>query len=388
MIQHVSPLVTGVLGVVLGALIAVLVMTLSKARARAATSGDPEPVLPPELRITVEHLRNPAAVLGAHDQLLAESLSAASSGLLRGRRIAQPDVLELVREARRDNEPGVLNIEVATGLGLPNRPLAVRVAPLGEGLVLLVADDRSEALRVDETRRDFVANITHELKTPIGAISLLAEAIADSTDDADAVKHFAGRMSTETARLNELIAQIIALSRLQSTDPLLAAVPIEVDDVIDDVLDQARALADNRGIALTHQRASEAVVRGDRNHIEAALRNLIQNAIAYSDAGARVAVTTRLVHDGTGDWVEIGVSDNGIGISEADQPRVFERFFRVDYGRSRANGGTGLGLSIVKHVASAHGGTVTLWSRLGQGSTFTLRLPARQPDHHAEGTAA
>ena len=388
MIQHVSPLVTGVLGVVLGALIAVLVMTLSKARARAATSGDPEPVLPPELRITVEHLRNPAAVLGAHDQLLAESLSAASSGLLRGRRIAQPDVLELVREARRDNEPGVLNIEVATGLGLPNRPLAVRVAPLGEGLVLLVADDRSEALRVDETRRDFVANITHELKTPIGAISLLAEAIADSTDDADAVKHFAGRMSTETARLNELIAQIIALSRLQSTDPLLAAVPIEVDDVIDDVLDQARALADNRGIALTHQRASEAVVRGDRNHIEAALRNLIQNAIAYSDAGARVAVTTRLVHDGTGDWVEIGVSDNGIGISEADQPRVFERFFRVDYGRSRASGGTGLGLSIVKHVASAHGGTVTLWSRLGQGSTFTLRLPARQPDHHAEGTAA
>ncbi|MCB0890960.1 MAG: two-component sensor histidine kinase [Propionibacteriaceae bacterium] len=383
-----SPLVTGVLGAVLGALIAVLVMTLSKARARAATSGDPEPVLPPELRITVEHLRNPAAVLGAHDQLLAESLSAASSGLLRGRRIAQPDVLELVREARRDNEPGVLNIEVATGLGLPNRPLAVRVAPLGEGLVLLVADDRSEALRVDETRRDFVANITHELKTPIGAISLLAEAIADSTDDADAVKHFAGRMSTETARLNELIAQIIALSRLQSTDPLLAAVPIEVDDVIDDVLDQARALADNRGIALTHQRASEAVVRGDRNHIEAALRNLIQNAIAYSDAGARVAVTTRLVHDGTGDWVEIGVSDNGIGISEADQPRVFERFFRVDYGRSRASGGTGLGLSIVKHVASAHGGTVTLWSRLGQGSTFTLRLPARQPDHHAEGTAA
>ncbi|MEZ5127475.1 MAG: ATP-binding protein [Micropruina glycogenica] len=383
-----SPLVTGVLGAVLGALIAVLVMTLSKARARAATSGDPEPVLPPELRITVEHLRNPAAVLGAHDQLLAESLSAASSGLLRGRRIAQPDVLELVREARRDNEPGVLNIEVATGLGLPNRPLAVRVAPLGEGLVLLVADDRSEALRVDETRRDFVANITHELKTPIGAISLLAEAIADSTDDADAVKHFAGRMSTETARLNELIAQIIALSRLQSTDPLLAAVPIEVDDVIEDVLDQARALADNRGIALTHQRASEAVVRGDRNHIEAALRNLIQNAIAYSDAGARVAVTTRLVHDGTGDWVEIGVSDNGIGISEADQPRVFERFFRVDYGRSRASGGTGLGLSIVKHVASAHGGTVTLWSRLGQGSTFTLRLPARQPDHHAEGTAA
>jgi two-component system sensor histidine kinase SenX3 len=388
MIQRVSPLVASVLGAVLGALVTLLVVTLVRARGRAGQSGDPLPVLPASLRITIEHLRNPAAVLGPHDELLAESISAASSGLLRGRRIAQADVLELVREARRDHEPGVLNIEVATGLGLPNRPLAVRVAPLGDDLVLLVADDRSEALRVDETRRDFVANITHELKTPIGAISLLAEAIADSTDDEDAVKHFAGRMTTETARLNELIAQIIALSRLQSTDPLLAAVPIEVDNVIDDVLDQARALADKRGIALAHQRAPEAFVRGDRNHIEAALRNLIQNAMAYSDAGARVAVTTRLVHDGTGDWVEIGVSDNGIGISEADQPRVFERFFRVDYGRSRANGGTGLGLSIVKHVASAHGGTVTLWSRLGQGSTFTLRLPARQPDHHAEGTAA
>ncbi len=383
-----NPLVACALGVVLGVLVTLFAMTLRRARQQASVAQEPRPLLAPQVRLVVEHLRGAAAVLGPHDELLAQSHSAASSGVVRGSRVAQPEVLELVREARRDEEPEALNIDVPTGLGLPARRLAVRVAPLGDGLVLLVADDRSEALRVDETRRDFVANITHELKTPIGAISLLAEAVAASADDADAVRHFAGRMATETARLDELISQIIALSRLQSTDPLLAAVPIVVDEVIDEIFDQSRAQAENRNVMLAHQRSSEAVIRGDRRHIEAALRNLIQNAIAYSDAGARVAVATRVVHDATGEWVEIAVSDNGIGIAEADQPRVFERFFRVDYGRSRANGGTGLGLSIVKHIASAHGGTVTLWSRLGQGSTFTLRLPAHQPDHHAEGTAA
>ena len=383
-----SPLVASALGVVVGVLVTLLWVIVWRARQQPPVPAEPQPLLAPQVRTTIEHLRVAAAILGPHDELLAESQSAASAGVVRGSRIAQSDVLELVREARRQEEPGVLNIDVATGLGLPERRLAVRVTPLGDGLVLLVADDRSEALRVDETRRDFVANITHELKTPIGAISLLAEAIADSSDDEAAVRHFAGRMTTEAARLNELISQIIALSRLQSTDPLLAAMPIRVDEVVDEVLDQSQAQAANRTVTLAHQRADQAAIRGDRQHIEAALRNLIQNAIAYSDPGARVAVTTRVVRDATGDWVDIGISDNGIGIGESDQPRVFERFFRVDYGRSRANGGTGLGLSIVKHIAAAHGGTVTLWSRLGQGSTFTLRLPALHPDHHPEGTAA
>ena len=388
MIQRVSPLVAAVVGAALGVLGTLLAVTLWRARDRSTAASEPRPLLSHQLRITIEHLRGAAAVLGPHDELLVASMGADSSGVIRGSRIATADVLELVREARRSEEPGVLNLDVATGLGIPARRLAVRVAPLGDGMVLLVADDRSEALRVDETRRDFVANITHELKTPIGAISLLAEAIADSSDDATAVRHFAGRMTAEAGRLNTLISQIIALSRLQSTDPLLAPGPIVADEVIDEVLDQSRPQADNREVTLAHQRSDGAVIRGDRSHIEAALRNLIQNAIAYSDPGARVAVTSRTVRDASGEWVEIGVSDNGIGISAADQDRVFERFFRVDYGRSRASGGTGLGLSIVKHVASAHGGTVTLWSRLGQGSTFTLRLPAYPSDHHAEGTAA
>ncbi|MFT4216036.1 MAG: ATP-binding protein [Micropruina sp.] len=382
-----SPLVASALGAVVGVLATLLGLVVWRTRQQVADSG-PAPLLSPALSTTIRHLRGAAAVIGPHDEILAESLSAASSGVVRGNRLAQPEMLELVREARRETEPGVLNVDVPVGPGLPNRRLAVRVSPLGDGLVLLVADDRSEALRIDETRRDFVANVTHELKTPIGALSLLAEAIADAADDPDAVRHFAGRMSTEAARLNELISQTIALSRLQSSDPLLAAVPIEVDEVVDVVLDQFREQAGSRRITLSQQRCAGATVRGDREQLEAALRNLVQNAIAYSEVGARVAVTTRRVHDVAGDWVEVSVSDNGIGISEADQARVFERFFRVDYGRSRAHGGTGLGLSIVKHIAAAHGGTVNLWSRLGQGSTFTVRLPASNAETDSEGGAA
>ena len=349
-----SPLVASVLGGVVGVLATLLGLVVWRTRQQAAIP-DPGPLLSPALKTTIEHLRGAAAVLGPHDEILVQSSSAASSGVVRGSRLAQPEMLELVREARHETEPGVLNVDVPTGLGLPSRRLAVRVSPLGDGLVLLVADDRSEALRIDETRRDFVANVTHELKTPIGAISLLAEAIADAADDPDAVRHFAGRMSTETARLNELISQIIALSRLQSSDPLLAASPIDVDDVVDGVVDQFREQAHSHRITLTQQHCTGATIRGDRSQLEAALRNLIQNAIAYS---------------------------------EADQARVFERFFRVDYGRSRAHGGTGLGLSIVKHIAAAHGGAVSLWSRLGQGSTFTLRLPALHPENDVEGSAA
>lgn len=389
MIQRVDPLVAAGLGLLLG--LAVGFVLFRRRRQGLGPGRDDQsiqhtPLLGSE-RAIVEHLRGPAAIIGPHDEVLVQSPSAASSGLIRGSRLTHTEVLELVREARHEVEPGVLNIEVPTGLGMPPRPLAVRVTPLDGERLFLVADDRSEALRVDSTRRDFVANVTHELKTPIGAISLLAEAINDAADEPEAVRRFSARMTTESHRLNELISQIIALSRLQSSDPLLAAVDLDLDEVVDVVFDQASAQADNRGILLAHQRSSGAFIRGDRQQIEAALRNLVQNAIAYSDPGARVVATTRRVTDSTGEWIEVGVSDNGIGIAEADQPRVFERFFRVDYGRSRAHGGTGLGLSIVKHIAAAHGGSVTLWSRLGQGSTFTLRLPARAP-HDAEGTAA
>ena len=385
-LRRVSPVVASVLGVLLGILITLVGVAAHRTR-RTSVPIEPAPLLTADLRAVIKHLRTAGAVLGPHDELLVQSPALAPSGLVQGNRLVHLDALALVREARSHGEPGVLNLQTSPGPGLPQRQLAVRVAPLSEGLVLLLVDDRSQALRADESRRDFVTNVTHELKTPIGAIALLAEAIGEAAEDPEAVHRFADRLNAETARLNELVSQIIALSRLQAADPLLDASAVDVDELIDLVLDQARAPAEQGGITLARQGTRGTALRGDWGQIEAALRNLVQNAIAYSDPGARVTVTTRRVSNG-GEWVELAVSDNGIGIAEADQPRVFERFFRVDYGRSRAHGGSGLGLSIVKHIAAAHGGTVRLWSHLGQGSTFTLRLPAHEPDTDAEGSAA
>jgi two-component system sensor histidine kinase SenX3 len=248
------------------------------------------------------------------------------------------------------------------------------VVPLSNGAAVVIGEDRSADLRFSETRRDFVANITHELKTPIGAITLLAEAADAAADDPGAVRNFLGKLSKEARRLNELVSQIIALSRLQGETPLLAAHEVDVTDLIEAAVARCREIADAGGISLSVSTQPGLSVVGDAEELETAMTNLVQNAVAYSEPGARVAVTSQA----SGDCVELRVSDNGIGIGEADQKRIFERFYRVDAHRSRASGGTGLGLSIVKHVAQAHGGEVSVWSRLGQGSTFTLRLPAGQ----------
>jgi two-component system sensor histidine kinase SenX3 len=255
--------------------------------------------------------------------------------------------------------------------------LELLLTPLPHRGVLITGEDRSADLRFVEARRDFVANITHELKTPIGAILLLSEAIDAAVDDPDAVRGFVARLTAESQRLNELVSHILALSRLQAEDPMLAADPVAVDAVIDASLQRCRAQAAAHEVTLSTGGPSGLTVLGDARQLETAVTNLVQNAVAYSEAGARVVVTASR---GADDSVELKVSDNGIGISQADLARVFERFYRVDAGRSRASGGTGLGLSIVKHVATAHGGEVTAWSRPGQGSTFTLKLPQYSPE--------
>jgi two-component system sensor histidine kinase SenX3 len=237
--------------------------------------------------------------------------------------------------------------------------------------VLVLAEDLSEAQRVDAVRRDFVANVSHELKTPIGALSLLAEAVLSSADEPEAVRHFAGRMEAEAGRLSDLVGDLIDLSRLQGTDPLKDAAPVEVDDVVDEATDAVRQLASNSQIDVVVGGTQGLTVLGMESQLVTALRNLLTNAINYSPRGTSVAVATRLT-DGV---VEISVTDQGMGIPESELHRVFERFYRVDQARSRVTGGTGLGLSIVKHVAENHGGEVGVWSILGEGSTFTLRLP-------------
>ncbi|MGV8873605.1 MAG: sensor histidine kinase [Rhodococcus sp. (in: high G+C Gram-positive bacteria)] len=238
--------------------------------------------------------------------------------------------------------------------------------------VVLFADDDSEQVRMEATRRDFVANVSHELKTPVGAMSLLAEALLESADDPDSVRHFGGKVVAESKRLGNMVTELIALSRLQGAEKLPDLEVVDVDTVVNEAMDRSKLAAENAGISVTTDHPSGLEVLGDQALLVTALANLIQNAIAYSSNGSPVSVSRAL----RGSHVAFAVTDRGIGIAKGDQERVFERFFRVDKARSRATGGTGLGLAIAKHVAANHNGSISLWSKLGTGSTFTLQIPA------------
>jgi two-component system sensor histidine kinase SenX3 len=245
------------------------------------------------------------------------------------------------------------------------------VAPLSSTLVLALVEDRTRERRVERVRRDFVANVSHELKTPVGAIKLLAEAVCDAADDPDAVRRFAGRMTTESDRLSRLVQQIIELSRLQDDDPLDAPVVVAVDDVVAGAVDASAIDADASNIKVVTGGVHGLKVFGNEEQVRAAVTNLVANAVAYSGADSTVLVSTKPDEQ----MVEISVVDQGIGIPSGELDRIFERFYRVDPARHRSTGGTGLGLSIVKHVAATHGGDIRVWSVEGQGSTFTLTLP-------------
>ena len=232
--------------------------------------------------------------------------------------------------------------------------------------------DQSEHARMEATRRDFVANVSHELKTPVGAMGVLAEALLASTDDPENVARFATKMVAESNRLANMVGELIELSRLQGADPLPELDVVEVDSVVAEALSRYKVVADNADIEITTDAPSGYRVLGDEALLATAIANLVSNAIAYSPSGTSVSISRRR----RGDNVEIAVTDRGIGIARSDQERVFERFFRVDKARSRATGGTGLGLAIVKHVAANHNGAIRLWSQQGTGSTFTLSIPA------------
>lgn len=278
-------------------------------------------------------------------------------------------------------------------------PVAVRclvrlVTDGTERYAVVYGTDDSDNMRLEATRRDFVANVSHELKTPVGAIGLLTEALLESEDDPEAVRHFGERVITESVRMGNMVNELIALSRLQGAEKLHEIDDVSVDELIDEAVHRAQVGAEAAGITLDTDPPSGLFVRGDRTLLLTALNNLIANAIAYSPANTRVSVSRRVITDRLPaptipgatatptdrPMVAIAVTDRGIGIAPRDQQRVFERFFRVDKARSRATGGTGLGLAIVKHVAANHDGAITLWSRPGTGSTFTLAIPqARVP---------
>jgi two-component system sensor histidine kinase SenX3 len=367
-----TPFAPVLLGLVMGAGLGALAVWLGVRRASAR--GASEVIARQQLNEILGPLAAAVVVVTAADTILAASSFAKACGLARGSSIGPSPVLDLLAEARASGRPIERDLRLPAGPSSPSVQLGVKVVPLSNGAAVVIGEDRSADLRFSETRRDFVANITHELKTPIGAITLLAEAADAAAEEPDAVRSFLAKLSKEARRLNELVSQIIALSRLQAQNPLLAAHEVDVTDILEAAVARCREIAAAGAINLSVSTQPGLRVVGDGEELETAVTNLVQNAVAYSESGARVAVTSQA----SGDQVEIRVTDNGIGISEADQKRIFERFYRVDAGRSRASGGTGLGLSIVKHVAQAHGGEVSVWSRLGQGSTFTLRLPASQ----------
>ncbi|MDP9435134.1 MAG: ATP-binding protein, partial [Actinomycetota bacterium] len=281
-----------------------------------------------------------------------------------------PRLRRLVDRTRRTGQPHEAEVPVMP-LGRAPAVFRARLAAVGAGLVAVLLEDVTEARRVEAVRRDFVANVSHELKTPVGAMQLLAEAVVDAREDPEAVRRFGGRVQKEAERLARLVQELIDLSRLQGADPLPDPVCVQVDRVVAEACDRAGTVAAARGIRVVRSGQRGLQVLGSEQQLVTALVNLLDNAVHYSPDGTRVAVTVAR----SGDLVDVSVTDQGIGIAEKDLERVFERFYRADPARSRATGGTGLGLAIVKHVATNHGGEVTVWSVEGSGSTFTLRLP-------------
>jgi two-component system sensor histidine kinase SenX3 len=375
----VNPIGAASLALIVGLGIGVLLTWAALRRRQAEPSPTlevAEPAVPVGVAEVLDVMPAAGVVVGAQDEVLKANAAARSLGLVRGSRIKVAELQQLVRSVRRAGDASTVDLQLNRGARVATTYLTARVAPFDDSLILILADDQTAARRIDETRRDFVANISHELKTPIGAMSLLAEAVEDAADDPAAVRKFASRMGIESARLTDLVTQIIELSRLQFDDPLVDPEIVDIDEVLTEAVERRRMDAERHQVTLTVACAAGTRVLGDAHQLGVAVGNLVENAIAYSDPGARVVVASHVQTRGDDDYVEITVSDNGIGIPPAELDRIFERFYRVDYARSRANGGTGLGLAIVKHVAAIHGGDVSVWSQVGQGSTFTIRIPA------------
>lgn len=320
----------------------------------------------------IEALESAGIVLDPSNTVVKASPGAMAFGLIWNQSLVHPELVTIVDRVRRYGEPITQELELARGpFGDANIYLFVRVARLGARYILLLAEDRTESYRLDEVRRDFVANISHELKTPIGAVGLLAEALQAASDEPDQVRRFAKRLTKEADRLARITQEIIELSRLQAADALTKPEVVEIDRVVALAIDQNRVAAESSRVTIVSGGDAGAEVYGDEPLLAVALHNLIANAIQYSPKGSRVGVGVKN-SDGI---VEIAVTDQGIGIPDEELDRVFERFFRIDPARSRHTGGSGLGLSIVKHVVQNHGGDIRVWSQPGNGSTFTIRLP-------------
>ena len=307
----------------------------------------------------------------------AESFGLVARGLL-----VHAEIIDLVKRARSGSDIQSFDGVLSVGLAKEKVSVAAKSKLVAGDYVVVVLEDRTSDIRLDKTRRDFIENISHELKTPIGAIALLSEAIQEAGDDRVAVAKFAASLSKESSRLTFLVQDIIKLSRLQAEEVIAAAELVDLNEVVAEAIDRNEQLAANRKIRLVSEQAQRLEVFGNKEMLITAVKNLIENAITYSDPGSSVGIGCGVKQD----IAEVAVTDSGSGISPENQQRIFERFYRADPSRSRDTGGTGLGLSIVKHVAKVHRGEVKLFSQVGVGSTFTLRIPLATAADPATGT--
>ena len=360
-------------GLVLGALFTYLWIKFQKdpEKSNAGTSSSRNQLLK-----LIQSLPDIVIWVDGDNRIKYASEVALSLNIARDEKIQIDSLESLISTARKVDEPITKKIKAKRPLGIAKLNLDTWAMRLERGEVLLWAQNNSIVSRVETVRRDFVANISHELKTPVGALSLLAEAIEEAGKDSETIQKFAKRIGPETKRLTNVIRDIIDLSQVQSDDPLATASPVEVDRVINDAIDAVQLLADLHSIEIVQVKSPDVKIMGDEYQLVMAIRNLLSNAITFSPVNSRITVGAKL-KDGV---VEIAVSDQGIGISLENQSRIFERFYRVDPARSRSTGGTGLGLAIVKHVCENHGGEVSVWSVQGQGSTFTMKFPEMEEE--------
>ncbi|WP_396659363.1 sensor histidine kinase [Microbacterium sp.] len=357
------------LGALVGAAVTVVIVLALRARDRGRAQDGAG--LPDGVASVLAALDEPVAVVDASFIVVAASGPAAGVGIVRGEVLDGAELRALVRQAREAGAPSAAILRIVRpGPGRDERLLSARASMMGSRLALLVARDMTEHERLEQMRQDFVANTSHELKTPVGAVRLLAEAVESAADDPDQVRAFALRLQAEATRLANLTARIMNLSRLQAADELSVVADVSVDEIITAAVAAHAVQADSAGVGLIRGGDSGLSVRGDAQILVEALGNLIANAIVYSPSGSHVGVGAKV----DGGMVEISVTDQGIGISEEEQQRIFERFYRADQARSRRTGGSGLGLAIVKHAVQRHGGEVRMWSRPGRGSTFMIRL--------------
>lgn len=363
-------LLFALLGAVLGGGV-VLAWRVSE-RQQERVAPHEEPAVPPGVATVLSVLRSSALVVDEDDSVLKASAPAHALGLVRGEELAVDELADLVRSVRRDGQIRDTELTLVRHRGAQPLHVVARVAPLSSRLVLVLAEDRTRERRVEAIRRDFVANVSHELKTPVGALHLLAEAVAEAADDPEAVRRFAERMQKEGDRLGRLVQQIIELSRLQGDEPVEHGAPMALDDVIARAVDASAIDAQAKRVSIVHDGEHGLEAVGSADQVAVAIGNLVANAVAYSPEGSHVVVTSRT----SDEMVEVTVTDQGVGIAAEDIDRIFERFYRVDPARHRSTGGTGLGLSIVKHVAASHGGEVRVWSAPGEGSSFTITLPS------------